>query len=181
MCKRQEMVPHISKAELEFNEVWMSISKVAVIRSRKSSQEIPANNIWVEVRWEANQIDYTWDHIDIGKVWHGLENMDKILPQYFTLCCSLFHCFVVHKAFSASQTTAFGIHSSDGCESCFSAMSTVNSIYLRVSCIHLEIEFSALARNACAVFTLSFCSRSVKVADTCCMACGTCWGLGSAF
>ena len=115
----------------------------------------------------------------ISKVWHasGLENMDKKLPQYFTLRCSLFHRFVIHKAFSARRTITFG---TDGCESCFSATSTTNSRYPRVSRNRLEIEFSDLARNACVVFTRSIC-RSDEVANTRCAACGTCWGSGSVF
>jgi hypothetical protein len=135
------------------------------------------------VRREANQWQIIPETIsNIGEVWHGLENMDKILPQYFTLRCSLFHRFVIHKAFSESRTitVTLGIHSSDGCESCFSAASTTNSRYPRVSRIRLEIEFSDLAKNACVVFTRSFC-KSVKVADTRCAACGTRWGSGSAF
>ena len=115
----------------------------------------------------------------ISKVWHasGLENMDKKLPQYFTLRCNLFHRFVIHKAFSASRTITFG---PDGCEGCFSATSTTNSRYPRVSRIRLEIEFSDLARNACVVFTRSFC-RSAKVVDTRCAACDTRWGSSLAF
>ena len=118
----------------------------------------------------------------ISKIWHasGLENMDKKLPQYFTLHCSLFHRFVIHKAFSASRIISFGIYPSDDCESCFSATSTTNSRYPRVSRIRLEIEFSDLARNACVVFTRSFC-RSAKVVDTRCAACGTRWGSSLAF
>jgi hypothetical protein len=131
------------------------------------------------VRREANQI-IPETISNIGEVWHGLENVDKTLPQYFTLRCSLFHRFVIHKVFPASRTIIFGIHSSDGCASCFSATSTTNSRYPHVSRIRLEIEFSDLARNAWVVFTRSFC-RSAKVADTRCAACGTRWGSGSAF
>ena len=158
----------------------MSISGVAVIHSRKSSWEIPANKpiIWVEVGWEANEIIPE----TISKVWHasGLENMDKIPPQYFTLHCSLFHHLVIHSTFSASWAITFGLHSSDGCEICFSATSTMNSRYPCVSHIRLEIEFSDLAKNVCVVFACSFC-RLANVADTRCAACGTRWGSGSAF
>ena len=136
----------------------MSTSGVAVIHSRKSSREIPVNIYkfeW-EMRREANQI-IPGTISNFGKVCHGLENMDKIPPKYFTLRCSLFHRFATHKAFSASRTITFGIHSSDGYESCFSATSTTNSRYPRVSTIRLEIDFSVLARNACVVLTCSFC------------------------
>ena len=155
---------------------WMSISGEAITRLRKSSRETPAKmNKWVELRWWTNQIIPE----PISKVWHasGLENTDKILPQYFTLRCSLFHRFAIHKAFSASRTITFG---TDGCESCLSATSTTSSRYPRVSRICLEIEFSALARHVCVVFTRSFC-RSAKVADTRCAACDTRWGSGPTF
>ena len=118
----------------------------------------------------------------ISKVRHarGLENTDKIFPKYFTLYCSLFHRFAIHTAFSASRTINFDKRPSDGCETCFSATSTTNSRYPRVSRIRLEIESSHLTRNACVVFTCSFC-RWAKVVDTRCAACGTRWGSGSAF
>ena len=166
---------------------WMSVSGVAVIQPRKSSRQIPSNKhiFLVEVWQEANQI-IPEAISNTCKVCHGLENIDKILPQYFTLRCSLFHCFVIHiKAFSASRTITFGLHSSEGCERCFSATSTTNPKYPRVSCqcVRLETDFSALARDAfcVVVFTRSFCCRSAKVADTRCAACGTRWGSGSAF
>ena len=174
---------HISRRQIS-NSItfgWMSVSGSVITRSRKSSREIPAYNIYIyefKVRWEANQnIPET-----ISKVWHasGLENMDKILPQYFTLRCSLFHCFATHKAFSASRAITFNIDPSDGCESFFSATSTTNSRYPCVSRIRLEIEFSDLTRNACVVFTRSFC-RWAKVASTRCAACGTRCGSGSVF
>ena len=159
---------------------WMSVSGVAMTRQRKSSRDIPAN-IWVEVRWEANQIIPE----TISNFWYarGLENTDKMLPQYFTLRCSLFHRFAIHKAFSASRTITFVMHprDSDGCETCFSATSNTDSRYSRVSRIRLEIETSVLTRNTCVVFTRSFCSRSVKVAATRCAACGTRWVLGTEF
>ena len=129
----------------------------------------------IEVRWKTSRIIPE----SISKVWHasGLENADKKLPQYFTLRCSLFHCVATHKAFSARRTITFG---TDGCETCFSATSTTNSRYPRVSRIRLEIEFSDLARNVCMVFTRSFC-RSAKAVDTRCAACGTRWGSSLAF
>ena len=176
---------HVSRRQSSnsIRKGWMSVSGVAVIQSRKSFRQIPSNKhiFLVEVWQEANQI-IPEAISNICKVCHGLENIDKMLPQYFTLHCSLFHRFVIHKAFSASRTITFGLHSSEGCERCFSAMSTTNPRYSRVSCIRLETDFSALARNSfCVVFTRSFCCRSAKVADTRCAACGTRWGSGSAF
>ena len=136
-------------------------------------RSLKINNNWL--KW--NEMRIRLYRSNFGKVWHGLENIDKILPQYFTLRCSLFHRFVIHKAFSASWTITFGI---DGCESCCSATSTTNSRYPRVSRIHLEIEFSDFAKNPCVVFTRSFC-RWAKVTDTRCAACDTRWGSDSAF
>ena len=130
------------------------------------------------MRHEANRI-IPGTNSNFGKDCHGLENMDKILPKCFTLRCSLFHRFVIHKAFSAIRTIIFDIYSSDGCESCLAATSTTNSRYPRVSTIRLEIEFLVLARNPCVVLTRSFC-RWAKVADTRCAACGTRWGSRSA-
>ena len=135
---------------------------------------------WSKTRSELN---YTWGHIKHlqGLPWFGEYRQDTS-PVLHLARCSLFHRFVIHKAFSASWTITFGLHSSEGCESCFSAMSTTNPRYPRVSCIRLEIDFSALARNAfCVVSTRSFCCRSAKVADTRCAACGTRWGSGSVF
>ena len=74
MRTRQEMVPHISKTDLEFNDVWMD---ERVGGGNNTTNKIISRDswgkkiIWVEVKREANQ-DCTWDHIkSLACQWFG--------------------------------------------------------------------------------------------------------------
>lgn len=85
---RQEIVPHILKAEPKFNKVWLN-EHIRVGGSSNTIEKIiprdPCKNIYflVEVIQEANQI-IPEPRSNFIKVWQGLENIDKnhkILPQ----------------------------------------------------------------------------------------------------